>query len=160
MLVYCGQTVGWIKMPLGTEVGLSPGHIVLDRNPAFPPPPQKKEGTAAPQFSSHVYCGQTAWWIRMPLGKEVGLNPDHILSDWYPVLLPPKGHSSPHFLTQLPHGKRHSSSPHFRPMSIVAKRSNISTTFELLFIVVHTREFFCGQGVVCWVVSVGCSLLV
>ena len=21
-LVYCGQTVGWIKMPLGTEVGL------------------------------------------------------------------------------------------------------------------------------------------
>jgi len=29
-LVYCGQTVGWIKMPLGNEVGLSPGHIVLD----------------------------------------------------------------------------------------------------------------------------------
>jgi len=33
-LVYCGQTVGWIKMPLGTEVGLSPGDIVLDRDPA------------------------------------------------------------------------------------------------------------------------------
>jgi len=30
MLVYCRQTVGWIKMPLGTEVGLRPGHIVLD----------------------------------------------------------------------------------------------------------------------------------
>jgi len=29
-LVYCGQTAGWIKMPLGTEVGLSAGHIVLD----------------------------------------------------------------------------------------------------------------------------------
>jgi len=29
-LVYCGQTVGWIKMPLGTEVGLGPGDIVLD----------------------------------------------------------------------------------------------------------------------------------
>jgi len=29
-LVYCGQTVGWIKMPLGTKVGLGPGHIVLD----------------------------------------------------------------------------------------------------------------------------------
>jgi len=27
--VYCGQIVGWIKMPLGTEVGLSPGDIVL-----------------------------------------------------------------------------------------------------------------------------------
>jgi len=24
-LVYCGQTVGWIKMPLSTEVGLSLG---------------------------------------------------------------------------------------------------------------------------------------
>jgi len=29
-LVYCGQTVGWIKMPLGMEVGLGPGDIVLD----------------------------------------------------------------------------------------------------------------------------------
>ena len=29
-LVYCGQTVGWIKMPFGIEVGLDPGHIVLD----------------------------------------------------------------------------------------------------------------------------------
>jgi len=29
-----GQTAGWIKIPLGTEVGLGPGHIVLDRNPA------------------------------------------------------------------------------------------------------------------------------
>jgi len=28
-LVYCGQMVGWIKMPLGTEVGLSPGDIVF-----------------------------------------------------------------------------------------------------------------------------------
>jgi len=35
-LLYCGQTVEWIKMPLGMEVGLSPGHIVLDRNQAPP----------------------------------------------------------------------------------------------------------------------------
>jgi len=34
--VYCGQTVGWIQMPLGTEVGLVPGHIVLDDDPAPP----------------------------------------------------------------------------------------------------------------------------
>jgi len=26
----CRQTVGWIKMKLGTEVGLDPGDIVLD----------------------------------------------------------------------------------------------------------------------------------
>jgi len=45
---------GWIKMPLGIEVGLGPDHIVLDGQPA----PPKKGGTAL-QFSSHVYCGQT-----------------------------------------------------------------------------------------------------
>jgi len=28
--VYCGQMAGWIKMPLGTEVGLSACNIVLD----------------------------------------------------------------------------------------------------------------------------------
>ena len=36
--VYSGQTAGWIKMPFGTEVGLSLGDIVLDGDPA---PPQK-----------------------------------------------------------------------------------------------------------------------
>ena len=33
-LVYCGETVGWIKMPLVTEVGLGPGDVVLDGDPA------------------------------------------------------------------------------------------------------------------------------
>jgi len=37
-LVYCGQTVGRIKMKLGKPVGLDPGHIVLDGNPGNPPP--------------------------------------------------------------------------------------------------------------------------
>jgi len=31
ILHYCGQTAGWMKTPLGTEVDLSAGHIVLDR---------------------------------------------------------------------------------------------------------------------------------
>jgi len=31
--VYCGQMAGWIKMPLGTEEGLGPGHTVLDGDP-------------------------------------------------------------------------------------------------------------------------------
>jgi len=53
-LVHCGQTVGWIKMLLGMEVGLGPGHIVLDRDPA--PPPRK--GHSSPHFSAHVYYGQ------------------------------------------------------------------------------------------------------
>ena len=45
--------VGWIKMKLGTEVGLDPGHIVLDRTQL----PLPKRGTA-PQFSAHVCCSQ------------------------------------------------------------------------------------------------------
>jgi len=34
--VYCTQAAGWIKMPLGTEVGLDLGDIVLDGDPAPP----------------------------------------------------------------------------------------------------------------------------
>jgi len=34
--MYCGQTVGWIKMPFGTEVCLDPGHIMLDGDPTTP----------------------------------------------------------------------------------------------------------------------------
>jgi len=33
-LAYCCPTVGWIKMPLGTQVGLRPGDIVLRGDPA------------------------------------------------------------------------------------------------------------------------------
>jgi len=36
-LVHCGQTVGWIMMKLGVEIGIDPGHIVLDGDPAPPP---------------------------------------------------------------------------------------------------------------------------
>jgi len=43
-------------MPLGMEVGLSPGLIVLDVDPA---PPTKKGHSPPPQFSVHVYSGQT-----------------------------------------------------------------------------------------------------
>jgi len=52
--VYSGQAAGWIMMPLGTEVDLGPGDIVLDGDTAAP-----ERGTAAPLFSAHVYCGQT-----------------------------------------------------------------------------------------------------
>ena len=51
--VYCGQTVGWIEMPLGTEEVLGPGHIVLDGVSA----PRKRGTAAPPSFWALVYCG-------------------------------------------------------------------------------------------------------
>jgi len=54
MLVYCVQTIGWIKMPLGTEVGLGPCDIVFDgTQPSVP-----LKGHLSPHFLAHVYCGQ------------------------------------------------------------------------------------------------------
>jgi len=47
-LVYSGQTVGWIKMSLGTEVGLGSDDIMLDGDPASP----IERGTVAPTFQS------------------------------------------------------------------------------------------------------------
>ena len=127
--VYCAQTAGWIKMPLGMEtrprpdcarwgpsspatkkgaqppifdpcllcpngwmdqdalgmeVGLGPGHIVLDWN--LLPFPEK--GAQPPPFSAHVCCGQTAGWIKMPLGTKIGLSPGHIVLHGDPAPLP------------------------------------------------------------------------
>jgi len=31
--VHCGQTVGWIRMPLGVRVGFGAGQVVLDGDP-------------------------------------------------------------------------------------------------------------------------------
>ena len=152
---------GWIKIPLGTEVGLGPGDFVSDRDPALLPkkgaeppifgpcllwlngcmywhggrpqpkrhcvrwgpssPPLKrhapnfrpmsvvakrldglrchgrpqprrlfvrwgpssyqKNGTTPTQFLAHVYVGQTAEWIKMPVGTEVNLGPGDVVLD-------------------------------------------------------------------------------
>jgi len=87
-------------MPLGMEVGLGPGsrpqrHIVLDGDPA----PLLQKGVTALQFLAHVYCGQTAGWIKMTLGKEVGLGPGHIVLDGNPAA--PKKCTTPHFSTHV-----------------------------------------------------------
>ena len=99
--VHCGQTVGRIKMKLGMQVGLGPGHIVLDGDPA----PLPRRGTA-PQFSAHICRGQVAAWITMSLGMELGLVPGDFVLDGDPAPPPQKGVEP----------------PNFRPMFIVAKR--------------------------------------
>jgi len=87
------------------EVGLSPGDCVRWR---LSDPPQKRGG--APQFSAHVYCGQTAAWIKMPLETEVVLGQDDIVLDGDPA----------------PLSKKAAQPPYFRPISIVAKRLDVS----------------------------------
>jgi len=49
----------------------------------------------SPQFSAHVYCGQTARWIKMALGVEVGVGSVHIVLDGDTAPLPKKGVESP-----------------------------------------------------------------
>jgi len=72
---------------------------------------------AITQCTWHSYsCGQTVGWIKIPLGKEIGLGPGHIMLAGDPVGAQPP--------TAAP--------PHFRLMPIVAKRSPISATAELL----------------------------
>jgi len=100
---------GWINVPLGREVGLSPSDIMLDGDPA-PPTPKR------PQFSAHVYCGQRAGWVKVPRSTEVDLSPGHIVLDGDPAP-PAKGSQQP---------------PLFGPC-LFRPRSPISATAELLF---------------------------
>jgi len=46
-----------------------------------PSSPSQKGGGAPSPFSAHVYCGQTAGWIKMALGVEVRLGLGHIVLD-------------------------------------------------------------------------------
>jgi len=52
----------------GTEVGRGPGYVVLHGDSA---PPQRGID-APPLFLDHIYSSQTARWIKMKLGMEVG----------------------------------------------------------------------------------------
>ena len=92
-------------MLLGMEVGLGSGDFVFDGDPA----PSRKKGTAPTQFLAHVYCAQTAGWMKAPLGTEVDLGPGHIVLDGVPALR-----------------ERGTAAPCFRPMSIVATVAHLS----------------------------------
>ena len=100
--VYCGQTAGWIKTPLGTEVDLGPGNYCVRWGPSYP---QKKGHTHPTQFVANVYCGQTAGWMKKtPLCAEIDLGIGHIvLDDVVPATR-----------------ERGTAAPLFSPMSIVA----------------------------------------
>jgi len=65
------------------EVGLGPGDFVSDADPA----PLPKKGAKLPKFSTHVYCGQTAGWIKMIFGMEIGLSPGDFVLNGDPARL-------------------------------------------------------------------------
>jgi len=49
-----------------------------------------QKGSGAPKFSAHVYCGQTAGWIKMALDMEAGLSPGDFVLDGDPAPTPQK----------------------------------------------------------------------
>ena len=52
------------------------------------------------KFSAHVYCGQTAGWIKMSLGTKVDLSPGDCVR-WGPALSPQRGQPPPQFLANF-----------------------------------------------------------
>jgi len=96
---------GWTDQDeIRMRVGLGPGHIVLDGDPA--PAPQR--GTASPQFSAHICYGQMASWFKMSLGMELGFGQGDFVLNGDPLPLPKKGVGA--------------EPPNFRPMFIATKR--------------------------------------
>jgi len=47
-LVYCGQRVRWIKMPLDMEVGLGPGNVYVLDGAQLPPGKGQQSPTFGP----------------------------------------------------------------------------------------------------------------
>jgi len=100
--VYCGLDA-WIDQDVAWHGGRSrPRPHCARWGPTSPSP----KG-AQPQFSAHICCGQMAGWIKIPLGREVGLIPSDIVLDGNPA--PPplrRGRSPPIFGPGLlwPHG--------------------------------------------------------
>jgi len=73
-----------------------------------PRPHCARWGPSSPSpIKGHVYCGQTAGWIKMALGMQVGLDPSDIVLERGPSSPSPKKGAEP--------------PPTFRPMFIVAK---------------------------------------
>ena len=85
-----------------------PGDFVLYGELGTQSPLPKK--VRSPKFLAHVYCGQTAGWIKMVLGMQLGLGLGLIVLDGDPAPLP---------IGAYP--------PNFRPTSVAAKWLHEST---------------------------------
>ena len=114
------------------------------------PSPKRGQSRAPPQFSYHLYCGQTAAWIKMPLGTGIGLGLRNIVFDVDPAT--PRAHSPlPNFGPRLlwPNGWMdedaawYGSRPRPRPhCTRRCPRSRESGTAAPLF----SAHVYCGHG--------------
>ena len=90
-----------MKTPLGTELDLGAGHIVLDGFPAI-----RERGTTPPPLlgpcllwprspisatAELLLLYQTAGYIKMRLGMDVDFSPDDFVLDGDPAPLPKRG---------------------------------------------------------------------
>ena len=112
--MYCGQTAGWIKTPFGMEIGLGPGHIALDGDPA----PQK--GAQQPPIFGPCLLWPNGWMDQDATLYAGRLQLRRHCVRWGPSSPCPPKKGAQHPLT-------------FRPISIVAKRLPISASAELLY---------------------------
>jgi len=92
--VYCGQTAGWIKMTLGMELGLVPGHIVLGGNAAALPP--QKKGVEPSQIFGPSLLRPKGWMHQDATWYGGRPQPTRLCVRWGPSPLPKRGRS-PHF---------------------------------------------------------------
>jgi len=96
--ICCDQMAGWIKMPLGMELGLSPGNFMLDGDPA----PLPKKGGSPPIFGPYL------------LQPNGCMDQDAVWHGGRPQ-------SRRHCIRWGPSSPSQNESPNFRPTSIVAK---------------------------------------
>ena len=120
-------------------------------NTQTPPCHLPQRGTAS-QCLAHIFCSQMARWIKMALGRKVGLDPSDSVLDGDPAPLPKRG-QSPQFVAYVycgqtaawikmplgmdvgvdpghialdgdsaPPPQKGGTAPHFRSMYIVPKR--------------------------------------
>jgi len=68
-LVYCGQTVGWIKIKLGRHVGLGPDHIVLDGDTQTQCPLMQFQSTQKSHKNGHDF---SCMWHINAVWFEIG----------------------------------------------------------------------------------------
>jgi len=136
--ICCGQMAAWIKMALGVEAGVGPGHFVLDGDPA----PSPKRGRSPQKWP----------WIKMVLSMEVGLSTWDFVLDGDPATPSQKGvvDASPIFGPFLfwPNGWMHQDAtwyggrPQPRRLCVrwgtrpILKKGRIPQNFRPMFIVV------------------------